>query len=87
MTDAWITWTICAFGVGLIGTIVWLAIRGWVKYPEERGKGGFPFNNQVPGLPPVIYDRTLQDLPPVPTIVIPSEKQQGLEPGDPVETG
>jgi hypothetical protein len=72
--DRFVALMILAFGAVLIGGIVWLTVRGWVKYPEERGKGGFPFNNSVPGMPVVMFDRWLRDLPEEPAIVIPAEK-------------
>jgi hypothetical protein len=64
---------ILAFAAAIIGSIVWFTVRGWVKYPEERGKGGFPFNNQIPGLPPVYFER--RDLPEEPPLVIPADRQ------------
>jgi hypothetical protein len=79
MSDAWIAWAVLAFGACVIGTIIWLAIRGWVKYPEERGRGGFPFNNNVPGVPPQVFDRTQSERLEAPELVIPSEKSPGGE--------
>ena len=83
----WIRWVTLAFGVTLIGSIVWLTIRGWVKYPEERGKGGFPFNNQIPGVPPMLFEKWLRDLPEEPAIVIPAEKMKdGEQTGSPTRS-
>ncbi len=52
--DTFVAVTTVAFSVSLIGGIVWLAVRGWVKYPGERGKSGFDFNSSIPGVPPVV---------------------------------
>jgi hypothetical protein len=68
----WIAVLILVVGVVLIGGIVYLAVRGWVKYPEERGRGGSAFNSSVPGAPPIVFDR---DKPPeAPRMVVPGEK-------------
>ena len=71
----WINVLFMILGGLMILGIVFLAVRGWVKYPEERGKGGFGFNNSVPGIPPLMFDR--KEEPEVPRLVIPSERDPG----------
>ena len=64
------------FVVLILGTVVYLVVRGLVKYPEQRSRGGFPFNNSVPGTPPMIFDADSSKPPEVPRLVVPSERSE-----------
>lgn len=62
------------FAIGILSIVIYLVVRGLVKYPEQRTKGGFPFNNSVPGTPPMIFDADASKPPETPRLVVPAER-------------
>jgi predicted permease len=62
------------FIVAVLSIVIYLVVRGLVKYPEQGAKGGFPFNNSVPGAPPIMFDAEASKPPETPRLVVPSER-------------
>lgn len=62
------------FAIAIPAMVIYYVVRGLLKYPEQRSKGGFPFNNSVPGTPPTFFDADSSKQPETPRLVVPAER-------------